>query len=129
VTYLADVNVLVAWRHARAPHHEAFHGWAARTGIRHLRTCAPAELGFLRVSMQVFGYTLAQAQSALRDIKRATGGFVGTAPSPDLAPWATTAARTSDAYLVQLARANGLRLATFDRNIKDSAVEIITGDQ
>ena len=123
--YLLDVNALVAWRHARAPQHEAFHEWAGRVGRRQLHTCALAELGLVRVSMQVFGYTLAQAQDALRDIKREAGGFVESAPSPDLADWATTAARTSDAYLVQVAKANGLRLATFDRSIKDMSAELI----
>lgn len=123
--YLLDVNALVAWRHARAPHHDAFHEWAARIGRTALRTSALSELGFLRVSMQVFGYTLPQAQSALRAIKREVGGFIDIAPSPDLADWASTAARTSDAYLVQLAKANGVRLATFDRGIADPAAEII----
>jgi len=125
VNYLLDVNALVAWWHVRAPHHDAFHEWAAHTGRQRLWTCAHGELGLIRVSMQVFAYTLAQAQAALRDIRKEAGGFVDAAPSPNLADWATTAARTSDAYLVQLARANGLRLATFDRSIKDSEAELI----
>lgn len=126
MTYLLDVNALVAWRHTRAPQHGAFHKWVARTGRENLRTCALCELGFLRVSMQVFGYTLSQAQGALRDIKREVGGYVEAAPSPDLADWATTAARTSDAYLIQLAKANDLRLATFDRGIKDHMAEVLS---
>jgi predicted nucleic acid-binding protein len=125
VNYLLDVNALVAWRHARAPHHEAFHAWAARIGPARLQTCAHAELGFIRVSMQVFGYTLPQAHDALEAIKRESGGFVEAAPSPLLAAWATTPARTSDAYLVQIARANDLKLATFDSGIADPAAELI----
>jgi predicted nucleic acid-binding protein len=125
VNYLLDVNALVAWRHARAPHHETFHAWAARIGAAQLRTCAHAELGFIRVSMQVFGYTLPQAHDALEAIKHEVGGFVEAAPSPRLATWATTSARTSDAYLVQIARANDLNLATFDSGIADPAVELI----
>jgi hypothetical protein len=35
---------------------------------------------------------------------------------------------TSDAYLGQIARENGMRLATFDRGIKDTAAELIGGD-
>lgn len=125
MTYLLDVNALVAWRHARAPHHEKFHAWAARVGAAQLRTCAHAELGFIRVSMQVFGYTLTQAHDALQAMRRETGGFVEAAPSPRLAIWATTPARTSDAYLVQIARANALALATFDAGITDPAAELI----
>jgi predicted nucleic acid-binding protein len=125
VNYLLDVNALVAWRHARAPHHTAFHAWAARIGPTRLRTCAHVELGFIRVSMQVFGYTLPQAHEALAAIKRESGGFVEMAPSPRLAIWATTPARTSDAYLVQVARTNDLKLATFDSGIADPAAELI----
>jgi predicted nucleic acid-binding protein len=125
MTYLLDVNALLAWRHARAPHHQTFHAWAARVQRKNLRTCALAELGFIRVSMQVFGYTLAQAQDALRDIERELGGYVESAPSPRLPAWATTAARTSDAYLAQVAAANGVRLATFDAALKDVVVELI----
>jgi predicted nucleic acid-binding protein len=123
--YLLDVNALLAWRHSRAPHHDAFHSWAARVGPTNLRTCAHAELGFIRVSMQVFAYTLHQAQDALASIKGEAGGFVKTAPSPRLAAWADTAARTADAYLAQIARTNGLRLATFDAGIKDPVTELI----
>jgi predicted nucleic acid-binding protein len=125
VNYLLDVNALVAWRHARAAHHQGFHAWAARVGRTNLRTCAHAELGFIRVSMQVFGYTLPQAQTALEKMKSQVGGFVERAPSPELAAWATSASRTSDAYLTQIARANGLTLATFDTGIRDPAVEVI----
>jgi predicted nucleic acid-binding protein len=125
VNYLLDVNALVAWRHARAPHHETFHVWAARIGPARLRTCAHAELGFIRVSMQVFGYSLSQAQDALEAIKRESGGFVDAAPSPRLATWAATPARTSDAYLVQIAQVNDLKLATFDSGIADPAAELI----
>lgn len=122
---LLDVNALVAWEHNGSPHHARFHAWAKREGLSNLWTCALAELGFIRVSMQVFGYTLAQATTALVQMYKHTGGFVEVAPSPRLAAWATTAAHTSDAYLAQIARANGLRLATFESGIRDSLVEVI----
>jgi predicted nucleic acid-binding protein len=115
--YLLDVNALIAWRHGLSPHHEAFHRWAARTGLRNLVTCGHSELGFLRVSMQVFGYTLSEAQAALAEMERATGGFVEAAPRPRLPAWADKTGRTSDGYLAQLAAKNGLRLTTFDTNI------------
>jgi hypothetical protein len=44
------------------------------------------------------------------------------APSPRLPAWASSAAKTSDAYLTQVARANKLRLATHDAGIKDGVV-------
>jgi predicted nucleic acid-binding protein len=124
VTYLLDVNALVAWHHAGSPHHARFHAWAAGIGRENLRTCAITELGFIRVSMQVFGYTRQQAAGELSALKKGTG-FVAEAPSPKLPAWVTTAARTSDGYLVQLAAAAGVTLATFDAGIKDPAAESI----
>jgi hypothetical protein len=117
VKFLLDVNALLAWRHPAAASHGVFHAWAARAGLGALATCAHSELGFLRVSMQAFGHSKAEAEKALAAIKRDAGGFVDVAPSPRLAPWATTAARTSDAYLEQVAASAGLKLATFDRGI------------
>lgn len=115
--YLLDVNALVAWSQQRAPHHERFHAWAARHSRAELATCAHSELGFIRVSMQVFGDSLEEAQAQLAVMKRQAGGFVREAPSPKLPAWAATAARTSNAYLAQVAAAAGLTLATFDRGI------------
>lgn len=120
--YLLDVNALVAWIQQRAPHHNRFHSWAADRGFDELATCAHSELGFIRVSMQVFGDTLPDAQSQLAAIKRQAGGFVAEAPSPKLPTWSATAAKTSDAYLAQVATAAGLTLATFDRSIPNATL-------
>jgi predicted nucleic acid-binding protein len=125
VKYLLDINALLAWEHPNSPHHAGFHAWAAQTAKAALWTCAHTELGFLRVSMQVFGYSLHQAADALAVIKHHAGGYILAAPAPRLPTWASTAAKTSDAYLVQIARENGMRLATFDRGIKDTAAEFI----
>lgn len=115
--FLLDVNALIAWRHVTAHGHAVFHSWAKAQGADSLATCALAELGFLRVSMQAFKLTLAEAQSSLAELKKQAGGHVAAAPSPRLAPWATTATKTSDAYLVQLASSAGLTLATFDADL------------
>lgn len=101
--YLLDVNALVAWSQQRAPHHDRFHSWASTQGLNELATCAHSELGFIRVSMQVFGDSLAEAQT-------------------QLAAWSATAAKTSDAYLTQVAAGAGLTLATFDRGIPGSVL-------
>jgi predicted nucleic acid-binding protein len=125
VRYLLDINALIAWEHPDSSHHAAFHAWAKRSGHGDLWTCAQTELGFLRVSMQVFGYSLLQATEALALVKKHAGGFVEMAPPPRLPAWASTAAKTSDAYLAQLTRENGMRLATFDTGIKDAVAELI----
>lgn len=126
MNYLLDVNALLAWEHGNSPHHAAFHAWARRVGRARLWTCAHTELGFLRVSMQVFGYSLAQATTALIELRKHTGGFVEAAPSPRLPAWAATAAKTSDAYLTQVARTNKLLLATHDTGLTDGVVELIS---
>jgi len=69
--------------------------------------------------MQAFGYSLPDATEALAEMRKHLGGFIDSAPSPKLAPWATTAPRISDAFLVQIAEANGLILATYDEGIDD----------
>ena len=115
--YLLDVNALIAWAHVNSAAHAAFHRWAQSRGFKALATCAHGELGFIRVSMQGFGYTCEMAETALVEMKRHTGGFVASAPSPRLGAWAKTAAQTSDAYLAQLAASAGLTLATFDLGI------------
>ncbi|MFM8620301.1 MAG: type II toxin-antitoxin system VapC family toxin [Opitutaceae bacterium] len=120
--YLLDVNALIAWRHHRAPAHARFHAWVAEHGARNCATCAHVELGFLRVSMQVFGDSLAEAQTALAAIRKQAGGFIAAAPPPRLAAWAVTPSRTSDAYLLQLAASAGLTLTTFDAAIPGANV-------
>jgi predicted nucleic acid-binding protein len=122
VKYLLDVNALIGWHHADSPHHFPFHAWADQIGRNSLHTCAHTELGFIRVSMQAFAYSLEQAQQALAATKTECGGFVAEAPSPRLAAWASSAGRTTDAYLAQLAAAHGLTLATFDRRIPSTAL-------
>ena len=123
---LLDVNALVAWEHSGSPHHKRFHVWASKRGARNFRTCAIAELGFIRVSMQVFGYSLDDASKALGELRAHTGGFIETAPHPELQAWASTANKTTDAYLIQIARAHRAKLATFDTGISDSAAELIS---
>jgi predicted nucleic acid-binding protein len=120
-----DVNALLAWEHANSPHHRSFHKWAKAIGRENLWTCAHSELGFLRVSMQVFAYSLQQASEALAVLKQNAGGFVEIAPTPRMPRWVSSASRTSDGYLTQVAFENKMRLATFDTGIKDGAVELI----
>ena len=127
MNYLLDVNALLAWEHTGSPHHSDFHAWVQIDRQRKLWTCAHSELGFLRVSMQVFGYSLSQATDALSLLKKHSDGFVDVAPSPRLPVWASSAAKTSDAYLTQIANENGMRLATFDSGIKDTVAEVIRG--
>ena len=72
--YLLDVNALLAWEHDSSSHHLEFHTWVKKVNRSNLWTCAFTELGFLRVSMQVFHYNLEQAAaSPLAILKKASG--------------------------------------------------------
>jgi len=115
--FLLDVNALIALKHTRSPHHQSCRRWAAKQGIDSLATCALTDLGFIRVSMAAFGVSLADAQKDLADLKGKIAGFVEKCPSPFLPVDTPTAAKTTDAYLMQLAKAAGIQLATFDTGI------------
>ena len=115
--FLLDVNALVALKHARSIHHGAISSWVSKKDRKTLATCALTELGFIRVSMQAYGVTMAAALTDLAELKSKFPLFIERAPAPDMPAWADTAAKTTDAYLVQLAAAHGMTLATFDRGI------------
>ena len=121
--FLLDVNALIAWGHGNAQDHAAFHAWRKKRAGATLVSCAITELGFLRVSMVAFHLDAAQAAALLATLKREMREFAAESPSPNLPKWATTAGRTTDAYLTQLASHHGATLATFDRGIP--AAEVI----
>jgi predicted nucleic acid-binding protein len=123
--HLLDVNALIAWHHPTHPHHARFHAWRRNLKPVQMTTCAITELGFLRVSMQAYGYTREMAEKALDDMRKDGAARVDSHPRPALAKWATTGAKTTDAYLCQLAAAHALQLATFDHGIKDTAAFLI----
>jgi predicted nucleic acid-binding protein len=123
--FLLDVNVLLAWAHPRSPHHARFHRWKKSVRSADLSTCAITELGFIRVSMQHFGFDLAMSAQTLAALKTSIGHFVGELPAPALAAWSTHPAQTTDAYLCQVASAHGLRLATFDTDVRDRVALLI----
>jgi len=127
MNYLLDVNALIAWHHPDpADRHERVHAWWARVKPSELSTCAIVDLGFLRVSMRIYGYDRETARDALELVKRDVTGYVGNLPPPRLARWVLSHKQTTDAYLCQLAAAHGLQLATFDNGIKDKAAFLIS---
>ena len=117
MSFLLDVNVLIAWAHPNAQGHAAFHAWRRAHATVPLVSCAITELGFLRVSMVAFHYDAAQAAAALARLRAQMGKYAAELPPPRLSAWATTASRTTDAYLAQIAGHHGAELATFDKGI------------
>jgi predicted nucleic acid-binding protein len=123
MTYLLDVNALVALGFA---HHE-FHGrvaaWVRGQEFPPLATCSITELGFVRVLVQVpaYGFTVGQARTLLLRIKQAVKPrFIFVADDQDIShlpTWVKTAKQTTDGHLVKLANAHGAVLATLDSRI------------
>lgn len=114
MSHLLDVNFLLAcgWNsHAR---HTDARGWLERRPA--FATCPFAELGFLRVSMSpAYRASCADALAALGNMtSRKQARFLGADLPAARLPGLTHHAEVTDAYLVELARAHGLKLATLD---------------
>jgi predicted nucleic acid-binding protein len=88
-----------------------------------LLTCSITELGFVRVAAQAtaYGFTVAQAQTVLSSLKtqnKPQFKFISDAVEIARLPsWVKTPNQTTDGHLLQLAKASGAALATFDRGI------------
>lgn len=117
MSVLLDVNLLLACGWQTHAQHGAAVAWL--DSVSEFHTCPLVELGFLRVSMSPgFRVSFADAAKALADIKARKGGRMlsddlDTAALPQLAAHA----EVTDAYLVELARSKGMRLATLDDSL------------
>jgi len=123
MTYLLDVNALVALGFAQHEFHDRVARWLRAQHFPPLATCSITELGFMRVLVQApaYGLTIAQARTLLLRIKQAsTPRFAFIADDHDvshLPTWVKTARQTTDGHLVKLANAHGAVLATLDARI------------
>ena len=123
MTFLLDVNALVALGFIHHEFHERVARWVKAQGFPALATCSITELGFVRVLSQapVYGLTVADARNALLRLKRSKIlPFIFFADDHDIShlpAWAKTAKQTTDGHLLQLARAHGAVLATLDQKI------------
>ena len=129
MTYLLDVNALVALGVLQHEFHSHVSSWVAtlrQQGGSQLATCSMTELGFVRVLAQAPQYNLPvpQAVDLLVRIKAskalpikfiADGQDISRLPS-----WVKTPTQTTDGHLAQLASANGAILATLDKRIQGS---------
>ena len=120
--YLLDVNALVALGFQQHEFHRRVTEWL-RTESPMLATCSITELGFIRILAQAseYGLTVAEARvlllrlkalPALRFTLLQDGNDVSCLPS-----WVKTAKQITDGHLAELAKANGIVLATLDRKI------------
>jgi predicted nucleic acid-binding protein len=126
MTYLLDVNALVALGFLQHEFHGRVAGWVRTLGAKgtlELATCSITELGFVRVLAQApqYGFTVAHARSLLLRMK--AGNTLQFTFIPDdhdvsqIPAWVKTARQTTDGHLAQLAKAKGGILATLDGKI------------
>jgi predicted nucleic acid-binding protein len=123
VTYLLDVNALIALGHSSHALHPRMEAWV-RTLRRadRLATCPITELGFVRIAPLARlspDVTAARALlAALKRRKRTAFVLLEDALGVDALPsWVSTPAQTTDGHLVALASAHAARLATLDEGI------------
>jgi len=126
VTYLLDVNALLALAHRAHVHHARVAAWVAsleRTDV--LATCSITELGFVRIAPQArLCPSVAVARDLLAQMRASTRPpflrLVDGLGADTLPDWADTPGATTDGHLSALAVERASRLATLDEGIPDS---------
>ncbi|WP_323039045.1 TA system VapC family ribonuclease toxin [Gemmobacter sp.] len=132
MTYLLDVNVLIALIDPGHVAHDAAHDWFATTGRGAWATCPITENGVLRIlgNPKYPNSPGSPAQVAgilhrLRDLPGhdfwAEDFSLIAAPQVDAAR-ILTSGQVTDTYLLALAQMHGGQLATFDRRLTPDAV-------
>jgi uncharacterized protein len=116
MSWLLDVNLILASRWTSHPEHPAAKAWI--NSVDKFYTTAITELGFVRISLsQAYSATWTEAQETLEKLHARSGhqflpdDVDGTA-SPE-----TASKDTTDAHLVTLAKRHGLKLATLDETL------------
>jgi toxin-antitoxin system PIN domain toxin len=124
MTYLLDVNVLIAAILDSHLLHKKADKWL--TG-KSLATCPIVETGFLRIvtNPKIYGVSMPNAREALRDfISKHKPKFIAD-DLPALKSFAKNSEAVTDFYLAHLAESHRIKLASFDKKIAHSTVEVI----
>jgi uncharacterized protein len=128
MTYLLDVNALVALGVSNHEFHERVGRWIKAQRSPVLATCSITELGFARVVAQIpeYGFSVAQARTLLNRLKEANrSGFTFVTDDRDISHlpnWVKTPKQITDGHLLSLATAHGVTLATLDARIPSAYV-------
>lgn len=123
MTYLLDVNALVALGFGEHKFHHRVAEWVRAQHAPTLATCSITELGFVRVLSQApsYGLTVAQARILLLKLKKSSVlpfSFIRDDHDVSRLPtWVRNPRQTTDGHLVELARSNEAVLATLDERI------------
>jgi uncharacterized protein len=133
VTFLLDVNVLIALIDPAHISHDPAHQWFETVGKASWATCPITENGVIRI---VGHASYPNTPGSTADVAAIMGkmcGLSGHVFWPDSlsltdaahvdAPQVLTSAQVTDTYLLALAHANGGKLTTFDRRLSTKAVK------
>lgn len=126
MTYLLDVNALVALGFINHEFHRRLASWIQSQKSPNLASCSITELGFVRVLAQApaYGFTVTQACTLLLRLKEARTSpltFIPDAHDVSHLPgWVRAPKQITDGHLSKLASANSAVLATLDENIPGS---------
>jgi len=116
MSWLLDVNLILASRWITHPDHPAAKAWIG--SLDKFYTSAITELGFVRVSLSVaYQATWDEAQESLKKLHDRPGHHFLADDVDGLASPETGAKDTTDAHLVTLAKRHGLKLATLDERL------------
>jgi predicted nucleic acid-binding protein len=126
MTYLLDVNVLLALGHGAHADHGRVATWVATLGQGDvLATCSITELGFVRIAPQArLSPHVSAACDLLAQLRASTRPpFVRVTDdlgADSLPSWADTAEATTDGHLSALADRRLAKLVTLDQGIPGS---------
>lgn len=132
MTYLLDVNVLIALIDPSHVAHDAAHAWFAAEGARSWATCPITENGVLRILGNPKYPNSPGSPAFVAPIVTQMRGLAGhTFWTDDISLTGSeivepdkiaTPAQVTDVHLLALAVAKGGKLATFDRRLAVNAV-------
>ena len=132
MTYLLDVNILVALIDPNHVGHEAAHRWFEAEGSKAWATCPMTENGVIRIVGNVRYPATPGSPAEVATIMAQMCRLPGHSFWPDDISLLTadhvdasqilTSAQVTDTYLLALAVANGGKLATFDRRLTPNGV-------
>ncbi len=124
MTYLLDINVLLAAIWANHPQYAAADAWLKGKSVV---VCPILELGFLRISTnkKAIAAPMADARKALGKFLSETKASWIADDLPALESHPVNSDQVTDQYLAALADRHGYRLATLDGGIEHAAVELI----
>jgi toxin-antitoxin system PIN domain toxin len=133
VTFLLDVNVLIALIDPAHISHDSAHHWFESVGKASWATCPITENGVIRIVGHASYPNTPGSTADVAAIMAKMCGLPGHMFWPDSlsltdavhvdASQVLTSGQVTDTYLLALARANGGKLATFDRRLSIKAVK------